>query len=134
MVVIGSYYGAPFFLRRFGVPEPSSPNGYVIPAEWQSALSNGSSAGGILGLLLNGWAADRYGPKIVMQVALVALTGFIFIFVSLHNTSCADRASQLTPGLRQLSDYARHRRSILRYSVGHLPNVSSKCRPSLTID
>ena len=40
------------FLRRFGVEAPGSTNGYVIPAEWQSALSNGSSAGGILGLLV----------------------------------------------------------------------------------
>jgi len=29
----------------------------------------------------NGWAADKYGPKIVMQVSIVALTGFIFIMV-----------------------------------------------------
>jgi hypothetical protein len=30
---------------------------------------------------LNGWAADRYGPKIVMMIAIVALTGFIFLSV-----------------------------------------------------
>lgn len=63
------------------MPAPDSPNGYVIPAEWQSALSNGSSAGGIIGLLVNGWAADRFGPKIVMQVSIIALTCFIFLFV-----------------------------------------------------
>ncbi|BEI84398.1 hypothetical protein CcaverHIS002_0410020 [Cutaneotrichosporon cavernicola] len=81
VVVIGSFYGHPSFLKRFGVPEPNSPNGYIIPAEWQSALSNGSSAGGIIGLLINGWAADRFGPKIVMQVSIIALTCFIFLFV-----------------------------------------------------
>jgi SP family general alpha glucoside:H+ symporter-like MFS transporter len=81
VVVIGSFYGHPAFLKRFGVPDESSTNGYVIPAEWQSALSNGSSAGGILGLLLNGMAADRYGPKIVMMTSLIALIGFIFIMV-----------------------------------------------------
>jgi SP family general alpha glucoside:H+ symporter-like MFS transporter len=69
------------FLKRFGVPA-NTENGYVIPAQWQSALSNGSSAGGIIGLLVNGWAADRFGPKIVMMVSLVALTCFIFIMVS----------------------------------------------------
>lgn len=53
----------------------------MIPPEWQSALSNGASAGGIIGLFINGWAADRYGPKIVMQVSVIALTCFIFIFV-----------------------------------------------------
>lgn len=69
------------FLRRFGVPTTASENGYVIPAEWQSALSNGSSAGGIIGLLFNGWAAERYGAKPVMMTSLVALAGFIFIMV-----------------------------------------------------
>ncbi|WWD19435.1 hypothetical protein CI109_103895 [Kwoniella shandongensis] len=83
VVVIGSFYGHPKFLQRFGVPVPLSvsENGYVIPAEWQSALSNGSSAGGIIGLLINGWAADRFGPKIVMLTAIVALTAFIFLSV-----------------------------------------------------
>jgi hypothetical protein len=37
------------FLKRFGV---ESPQGLVIPAEWQSGLGNGSSAGGIIGLLV----------------------------------------------------------------------------------
>jgi SP family general alpha glucoside:H+ symporter-like MFS transporter len=81
VVVIGSFYGQPNFLRRFGVPFAASQNGYIIPAKWQSALSNGSSAGGILGLLFNGWASDRYGPKVVMMASIVALTGFIFILV-----------------------------------------------------
>ncbi|KAF7965992.1 hypothetical protein HWV62_32702 [Athelia sp. TMB] len=81
VVVIGSFYGQPNFLKRFGTPAPGSPNGYVIPAQWQSALSNGSSAGGILGLMLNGWAAERFGAKKVMLTALLALIGFIFIMV-----------------------------------------------------
>ncbi|KAG8855056.1 hypothetical protein FRB96_007251 [Tulasnella sp. 330] len=81
VVVIGSFYGQPNFLKRFGVPDASSVNGYIIPAQWQSALSNGSSAGGILGLMVNGWAAERYGAKKVMMASLVALAGFIFIMV-----------------------------------------------------
>ncbi|KAG8938943.1 hypothetical protein FRC04_007229 [Tulasnella sp. 424] len=81
VVVIGSYYGHPAFLKRFGVEAPGTTNGYVIPAQWQSALSNGSSAGGIIGLLFNGYAADRWGPKIVMMTSIIALTGFIFIMV-----------------------------------------------------
>jgi SP family general alpha glucoside:H+ symporter-like MFS transporter len=54
VVVIGSFYGHPAFLKRFGVYSPGSNEvGYIIPAEWQSALSNGSSAGGIIGLLVS---------------------------------------------------------------------------------
>ncbi|KAF5388947.1 hypothetical protein D9757_005152 [Collybiopsis confluens] len=79
VVVIGSFYGQPNFTKRFGVPAPGTATGYSITAPWQSGLSNGSSAGGIIGLLFNGWAADRFGPKIVMMVSIVALTGFIFI-------------------------------------------------------
>jgi len=81
VVVIGSFYGQINFLKRFGVPAPGSPNGYVIPAQWQSALSNGSSAGGILGLMINGWAADKYGAKVVMLTSLFTLTGAIFLMV-----------------------------------------------------
>ncbi|KIY70586.1 trehalose transport-related protein [Cylindrobasidium torrendii FP15055 ss-10] len=81
VIVISAFYGHPAFLKRFGVVSPGTATGYALPAKWQSALSNGSSAGGIIGLLLNGWAADRYGPKIVMQVGLVVLTGFIFLSV-----------------------------------------------------
>lgn len=80
LVVLKSFYGHPNFLRRFGVPADTE-IGYVIPAAWQSGLSNGAAAGGILGLLLNGWAVDRFGPKKVMFAALVALTGIIFIMV-----------------------------------------------------
>lgn len=78
---IGSFYGQPNFLKRFGTIAPGTANGYVIPAEWQSALSNGSSAGGIIGLMVNGWAAERFGAKKVMLASLTALTGFIFIMV-----------------------------------------------------
>lgn len=41
------------FLRRFGVPTTATEVGYAIPPDWQSALSNGSSAGGIIGLLVS---------------------------------------------------------------------------------
>ena len=41
------------FLKRFGVATDTTEIGYAIPPEWQSALSNGSSAGGIIGLLVS---------------------------------------------------------------------------------
>jgi hypothetical protein len=40
------------FLKRFGVATDTTEIGYAIPPDWQSALSNGSSAGGIIGLLV----------------------------------------------------------------------------------
>jgi SP family general alpha glucoside:H+ symporter-like MFS transporter len=67
VVVIGSFYGQrelhtawcqsliklADFVKRFGVPTDTTEIGYAIPPEWQSALSNGSSAGGIIGLLVS---------------------------------------------------------------------------------
>jgi len=41
------------FLRRFGVPTTANAIGYAIPAPWQSGLSNGASAGGIIGLIVS---------------------------------------------------------------------------------
>jgi hypothetical protein len=41
------------FLRRFGTATTATEIGYAIPPDWQSALSNGSSAGGIIGLLVS---------------------------------------------------------------------------------
>ncbi|KAH8827910.1 maltose permease [Flagelloscypha sp. PMI_526] len=81
VIVISSFYGHPAFLKRFGYVREGTATGYAISAEWQSALNNGSSAGGIIGLIINGWAADRYGPKKVMLFSLVLLAGLIFIFV-----------------------------------------------------
>lgn len=44
--------GSADFLKRFGVATDQTEIGYAIPPDWQSALSNGSSAGGIIGLLV----------------------------------------------------------------------------------
>jgi uncharacterized protein YidB (DUF937 family) len=35
------------------VPTTSNAIGYAIPAPWQSGLSNGASAGGIIGLIVS---------------------------------------------------------------------------------
>ena len=53
VTVVGSFYGHPAFLRRFGVPTTGNDIGYAIPAPWQSGLSNGASAGGIIGLFVS---------------------------------------------------------------------------------
>lgn len=35
--------------------------------------------GNIIGLQITGWASERFGYRITMLVALIALTGFLFI-------------------------------------------------------
>lgn len=75
-VLLGSFYAYPSFQKQYGVRHGK---GYQITASWQSGLSDGSNVGGIIGLLLNGLLADKYGHKNVMLGALVATTAFIFI-------------------------------------------------------
>ncbi|KAF7313085.1 Maltose permease [Mycena kentingensis (nom. inval.)] len=77
VVVIASFYGHPAFLNRFGVVNPATGE-RVIPAEWQSGLGNGSSAGGIIGLAINGWASERFGPRRTYIVSMVGMIIAIF--------------------------------------------------------
>ncbi|KAJ9092418.1 hypothetical protein QFC20_007373 [Naganishia adeliensis] len=77
VVLIASFYGHPAFLRKYGVPGPDGK--LIIPAAWQSGLGNGSSAGGIIGLLINGWASEKFGPRRTFLVAMVLMIGAIFV-------------------------------------------------------
>lgn len=77
VVLIASFYGHPAFLKKFGVPGPEGKN--IIPAAWQSGLGNGSSAGGIIGLLINGWASERFGPRKTFLIAMVLMIAAIFV-------------------------------------------------------
>ena len=45
-----------------------------------SPLSQGANVGEIIGLFLNGYAAERFGYRKVLLVCLVCITGFIAIF------------------------------------------------------
>jgi MFS transporter, SP family, general alpha glucoside:H+ symporter len=61
-ILLNSFYAYPSFQKRYGVCRTSAGKTKCqIPAKWQSGLSNGSNAGGIFGLILNGFVADRYG-------------------------------------------------------------------------
>ncbi|KAJ6518515.1 trehalose transport-related protein [Mycena vulgaris] len=77
VVVIASFYGQPAFLNRFGVVNPAT-GVKVIPAPWQSGLGNGSSAGGIIGLMINGWASERFGPRRTYIISMVGMIISIF--------------------------------------------------------
>ncbi|MCJ1308110.1 hypothetical protein MMC25_001762 [Agyrium rufum] len=78
LVVIGSFYGFPTFQKKYGVLAPDGVN-YIIPAAWQSGLSNGAVVGEILGLIATGIIADRMGYKFTIGLALILVICFIFI-------------------------------------------------------
>ena len=77
IVLIVNLFAVPAFKQRFGNLLPDGT--YDLSAAWQSGLSNGALVGEILGLMINGWIADRIGYRKTMIGALILVTGFIFI-------------------------------------------------------
>jgi MFS family permease len=75
--LISSFFAFPPFNRRFGVEY--EPGKFQVTAPWQSGLSNGARVGEIMGLLVNGVVAERYGYRLTMIGSLFAMIGFIFI-------------------------------------------------------
>jgi len=66
-----------------------------IPLYWQNVLNQPPGAGGVAltilftagaaGTLLGGWSADRYGRRLVILVAMGALSAALVTFVSVHD-------------------------------------------------
>ncbi|KAF2094705.1 general substrate transporter [Rhizodiscina lignyota] len=59
----GTATAYPAFQEQFGIPWPSAPSGYLVPARWQSGWSAATSAGGLVGALLAGWLVEKIGRK-----------------------------------------------------------------------
>ncbi|KAJ5719366.1 Maltose permease MAL61 [Penicillium malachiteum] len=74
---VTGFFSFPAFQERYGKLE--SDGSYQIPANLQSGISNGVSAGEIAGLLINGYVADLIGYRWVMMICLFLMTAFIFL-------------------------------------------------------
>jgi SP family general alpha glucoside:H+ symporter-like MFS transporter len=70
-LLIFNFFAFPAFKQRYGTPTPDS--GYQISSLWQFALSTAAEAGEIVGLLANGYLADRIGYRWTMVSALIFL-------------------------------------------------------------
>jgi SP family general alpha glucoside:H+ symporter-like MFS transporter len=77
IVLIANLLALPAFKRAFGEQLPDG--SYEVTAAWQSGLTNGAYVGEILGLMINGIVAERYGFRKTMIGALSAVTCLIFI-------------------------------------------------------
>jgi SP family general alpha glucoside:H+ symporter-like MFS transporter len=75
--LMSTFYAFPAFAKKYG--HEVSPGKYAISAPWQSGLSNAIACGEILGLLINGYASDRFGYRRTMIVTYMFLIGLIFI-------------------------------------------------------
>ncbi|OCL11723.1 general alpha-glucoside permease [Glonium stellatum] len=65
------------FQKTFGVEQADGT--YQLTAAWQSGLSNAPLVGEILGLMINGIVAERFGYRKTIIGALSLVTAFIFI-------------------------------------------------------
>lgn len=77
-ILITSLMAFPSFVEKYGVYYPELDQ-KVLPGSWQVALSNGATCGAVIGLIINGYATEKYGHRRVTMVALVFMTGLIFI-------------------------------------------------------
>lgn len=75
--LLGSLLAFPAFKQRFG--HIGAKGDYQITAAWQSGLSNGGQVGSILGLLLTGVLAEKFGYRKVIIGSLVLIIAFIFL-------------------------------------------------------
>ncbi|KAM0754348.1 MFS alpha-glucoside transporter-like protein [Meredithblackwellia eburnea MCA 4105] len=77
LTMINSFYALPAFQQRYGVSDGKG--GYLITPAWQAGLSNAVQVGSILGLMINGWACDRFGYKKTIGISLFLIIAFIAI-------------------------------------------------------
>ncbi|EKG10568.1 Sugar/inositol transporter [Macrophomina phaseolina MS6] len=81
--LINNLYAYEPFQKAFGEQLPDG--SWQVTTPWQSALSNAALIGEILGLFINGIAAERFGYRKTMISALIAVIGFIFIVFFAEN-------------------------------------------------
>lgn len=76
VVLINSFFAFPAFNYQFGYLQ--SDGRYGLSAAWQTGLANGAQVGEILGLMMAGWIAERYGYRTTILGALFLMICFIF--------------------------------------------------------
>ncbi|GAW15178.1 hypothetical protein ANO14919_045870 [Xylariales sp. No.14919] len=96
-ILIGNFFAYPEFNKKFGAyygPE----KGYQVAGPWQTGLNQASTAGAIVGGLLNGYIASRWGYRWVMIGSLGVLNFFILV-VFLSNSVQVLLVGQILCGL-----------------------------------
>ncbi|OCF32268.1 MFS transporter, SP family, general alpha glucoside:H+ symporter, partial [Kwoniella heveanensis BCC8398] len=76
--LLGSIIGLPTYRERYGRWSETA-GSYQLSPTWQTAIGQASTIGCFVGIFACSWAQDRWGYRRTIQVALVALTCFIFI-------------------------------------------------------
>jgi SP family general alpha glucoside:H+ symporter-like MFS transporter len=68
LTLLSSLYAQPQFQRKYGVL--LADGSYTIESRWQIGLNLANQAGSIIGLLGNGWAAERFGYRVTILSAV----------------------------------------------------------------
>ena len=89
-LLIFNFFAFPAFKQRYGTPVPGYGN--RISSTWQFALPTAAEAGEIVGLLANGYLADRIGYRWTMVSALT------FLLLSIHLSFFAVNIQMLLAG------------------------------------
>ncbi|KAK1920597.1 hypothetical protein DB88DRAFT_458828 [Papiliotrema laurentii] len=77
LTLLSSLYAQPQFQRKYGVL--LADGSYTIESRWQIGLNLANQAGSIIGLLGNGWAAERFGYRVTILSALSMMSAVIFL-------------------------------------------------------
>ncbi|GAB1313773.1 Alpha-glucoside transport protein [Madurella fahalii] len=81
--LINNFYAFPPFNRKYGEQLPSGE--WEVPAPWQAGLSNGANVGELIGLLINGWASERFGYRWTVIGSLMLINAWTALFFTAQN-------------------------------------------------
>lgn len=94
--LLGNFYALPQFNKKFGVPVGDGT--YQLTPAWQGGLQNGTQVGQIIGLMIAGLIADRFGYKKTFIGAQLMMIVVIFLFFFAQNIAMLF-AAELIAGL-----------------------------------
>ncbi|CEL01397.1 Putative Alpha-glucoside permease [Aspergillus calidoustus] len=94
--LVNNFYAFDQFNRKYG--EISTDGSYQVPARWQAGLSNGAYVGEIIGLLINGWASEKFGYRYTVMTCLILITAWTAIFFTAPNVQ-ALLAAEILAGI-----------------------------------
>ncbi|KAL3474902.1 general substrate transporter [Aspergillus californicus] len=95
--LVNNFYAFDQFNRKYGELLADG-SGYEVPARWQAGLSNGAYVGEIIGLVLNGWASEKFGYRYTTMACLVLITAWTAIFFTAPNVQ-ALLAAEILAGI-----------------------------------
>ena len=127
LALLGSLYASPIFNEKYGTLNAEDGK-YHVSAAWQSGLSNGARAGEIIGLIIAGWTADRYGYKMTIIGSLVLMIVFIFVLFFAPNVQILVLGEVLC-GMLETNPSEGKTDHAFRHPMGRLP----KCDTSVCV-